>query len=907
MELLRRLIAARMRLRSILFRGRLDQELDEELEGHLEQLANVHRARGLSPEESRRQALVAIGGFQQRKEDCRDARRVTLIDDLWRDARYSLRMLRRSPGFTAAAVVSLALGIGANTAIFQLIDALALRPLPVAHPSELAIVNIPGRRGASGIFNGRYPQLTYPVYQEIRRVQQPFTDVLAWGHATFDLAERGESRFAENGLWVSGNFFELLGVRPHLGRLLSVHDDVAGCGAPGVVLSHSFWRRQFGGGRDIVGRSISVSGRRLEIIGVSQPGFYGVEIGRSFDLAVPLCADPLLNGFNRLEERWVWWLAAVGRLQPGTTLEAANANLRSISPALFRETLPSGSSKGVTDTFLGFVLGASDGSSGFSRLRTEYDRPLKLLLGTTGIVLLIACANLANLLFARMSARSREVAVRLALGASRPRVFRQLLLESLILAAIGAASGVALAIGLGRGIVSMMSSEVSPLFLALGIDWRVLIFSAVLMLVTCLLFGTAPALRASHASPEEVLRGGARTITSGIASRTLRRALAVSQIALSLVLLAGGLVFGRSLQNLFATDTGFQQRGILEIDVDFTRLQLPVEKRNEFRRTLLERVRSAPGVEAAALAGTVPLVTGWNQWVHMDYDRKVKGLVNLSSVSHDYFATLRIPLTAGRDFTPLDTTGAAGVAVVNEAFSKRFFGARSPVGEIFRIEDGGGKLGPAITIVGVVQNTKYGDIKEEFAPIGYFATFQHTSPGEFDQILLRGAASLPVLRASVRRAVEAFNPDIRFHFHDFQEQLRDGLMREQVMAALCGFFAVLATILATVGVYGLIAYSAAQRTHEIGIRIALGADRRLITTLILREALWLQGAGLAIGLVLAVAAARTAQTLLYGIDAADPATLLAAAALLGLLAMAASAIPALRASREDVITALRCD
>ena len=907
MEVLRRLLAARMRLRAVLFGARLDRDLDEELRGHVEYLTEQHLARGLPPDEARRLALVSMAGLEARKEECRDARHTRPLHDMLRDFRFAFRILRRSPGFTAAAVTSLTLGIGANTAIFQLIDALALRPLPVDRPEELAIVNIPGRRGASGNFNGRYAQLTYPVYQEIRRVQQSFTDVLAWGHSTFDLAERGESRFAENGLWVSGNFFGLLGVQPHLGRLLTVDDDVTGCGAPGVVLSHAFWRREFGADPAVVGRRISVSGRPLEVIGVSQSGFYGVEVGRSFDLALPLCADPLLNAFNRLETRWAWWLAAIGRLKPGTTLEAADANLRSISPALFRETLPPGSSKGTTDSFLGFVLGASDGSSGFSGLRSEYDRPLKLLLGTTAIILLIACANLANLLFARMSGRSREVAVRLALGASRRRVFRQLLLESLVLAAIGTASGLAVAVGLGRGIVTMMSSEVSPLFLALGLDWRVLIFSSALMLVTCLLVGTAPALRASQASPEELLRGGARTITSGIASRTLRRALAVSQIALSLVLLAGGLVFVRSLQNLFATDTGFLQRGILELDVDFTRLKLPVDTRNEFRRTLLERVRSAPGVENAGATGIVPLVGGWNQWVHMDYDRTAKGMVNLSSVSPDYFDTLRIPLAAGRDFTLSDTPAAAGVAIINEAFSKRFFAARSPLGEIFRIEDGGGKLGPSITIVGVVKNTKYGDIREAFAPIAYLAAFQHTMPGEFDQILVRGATSLPALRASVKREVEALNPDIRFHFHDFQEQLRDGLMRERVMAALCGFFAILATILATVGVYGLIAYSAAQRTHEIGIRIALGARPRAIIALILREAVWLQCAGLAIGLLLVVAAARTARTLLYGIDAADPPTLLATAVLLGLLATLASTVPALRAAREDVVTALKCD
>jgi predicted permease len=907
MEWQRRLIAARMRLRAVFFRSRLDRDLDEELEEHVEQLTQLHVTRGLPEAEARRQALLAMGGLTQRREECRDARRTRWLDNIERDLRYSFRVLRRRPGFTASAVLSLTLGIGAHTAIFQLIDALALRALPVDRPEELAIVNIPGRRGASGSFNGRYADLTHAVFEELRRVQEPFSGLLAWSHSTFDLAERGESRFAENGLWVSGNYFDLLGVRPHVGRLLTEADDVRGCAAPGVVLSHSFWRREFGGDPRVIGKRITVSGRPLEIIGVSEQGFFGVEVGRSFDLAVPLCADGLLNAASRLGTRWIWWLGAMGRLKPGWTLERANAHLRSISPALFRDTLPQDFSKGSTDSYLGFVLGASPGSVGFSRLRTEYDRPLKLLLGMTALVLLIACANLANLLFARMATRSREVALRLALGASRRRVFGQLLLESLVLAAAGAVCGIALSAVLGRAVVVMMSTEVSPLFLSLGVDWRVLGFTIVVMVMTCLLFGTAPAVRAARTPPEESLRWGARTSTAGVASRSLRRALVVAQVALSVTLLAAGLVFARSLQNLFTTDTGFQQRGILELDVDLRRLQLPVDRRNDFRRLLLDRIRATGDIEAAAETTIVPLVGGWNQWIHMDHDSRAKGLVSLSGVSPGYFATLRIPVLAGREFAASDRTGSPLVAIVNESFTRRFLGARNPLGETFRIEGTPSQTWPAIQIVGIVKNTKYGDIREQFAPIVYLAAFQHSSPGEFDQFLMRGAASLPELRAAVRYTVEATNPDIRFHFHDFQEQLREALLRERLMAALCGFLAFLATVLATVGVYGLSAYSATQRKQEIGIRMALGACRRAIVGLILKEALWLQSAGLAIGVLLAALAAKSASTLVYGMEAGDPQTLLSAALLLGAIAVLASCVPAIRASKEDVTSALRCE
>jgi predicted permease len=907
MTVMRRLIAARMRLRALIFADRLDRDLDEELENHVARLTEQHLADGCSPVEARRLALIAMGGVERRKDECRDTRRTRLVHDTVRDFRYAVRILRRSPGFTLAAVISLALGIGANTTIFQLVDALRLRSLPVDKPAELAIVRIPGRQGVSGSFSGRYPDLTYPLFERIRDSQQAFTDLAGWSNASLDLAERGQSRFAENGLYVTGNFFDVLGVRPHLGRLFSISPDVRRCGAPGVVLSHAFWRREFGGDPSVVGRQISVGGQPTAIIGVAERRFFGVEVGRSFDLAVPICAESVSGNGDRLDSRWRWWIGAFGRLRSGWTIETANAHLKTISPGIFRDTLHPEYSRQTAASYLAFTLGVLPGATGYSQLRQNYELALGLLLATAAFVLLIACANLANLVLARTAARSREVVVRLALGASRQRLFRQLLLESLLLAALGTVGAVALTAVLGRSIVAMMSSSVDPLFVDLGFDWRTWSFAAGVMALTCLLFGTAPALSAARTSSDEALRPGGRGVAGGRAARRLRQGLALAQVALSLVLLAGGLVFSRSLYNLFSIDTGFQQSRILELDFDMRRLTLPVTQRNQFRGLVLDRIRTVSGVEAASSAMIVPLVGGWNQWVHLDLPGNPKGLVNLSGVSPGYFDMFRTPLRAGRDFTAHDTTSSQRVAIVNEAFVQRFMPGQSPLGATFRLEGSPKETWPTYAIVGVAANTKYGDLRETFAPIVFLATFQHTEPGEFDQVLMRTAGAPLLATGAVTAEMEAINPDLRFHFHDYQEQLRYALLRERLMAALCGFFAVLATVLATVGVYGLIAYSATRRTHEIGIRLALGAGRAAIVRMILREAFWLEGAGIAIGLLLAAIGARFVRTMVYEVDVNDPSLLGAAALLLAGVALVASFIPAVRASRADVTAALRCD
>jgi predicted permease len=651
MSLERWTYVVRLRLRSIFRRGRIEEELAEEIQDHLAREAGEQMARGLPPDAARGEALRRFGGVEQIKERSRDVHHVRLLHDLLQDLRYAARVLRRSPGFTAVAVLSLTLGIGANSAIVRLLDAVRLRTLPVAAPFELALVRV-ANRAWNGEFSGRYAEMTYPQWERLRASQQSFSGLAAWSEATFDLATRGKSRFAENALWVSGDFFNVLGVRPALGRVLTAADDVKGCGAPRVVLSHAFWLREFGGDRSVLAKSLAINGHRLDVVGVTEAGFFGVEVGRSFDFAVPLCADGLINGdANRLERRSSWWLGVMGRLKDGWSLAQADAHLASLSPALFRDTLPAGWSPQDTADYLGFKLGAFPGAAGVSRLRQEYDTPLALLLALAGIVLLIACANLANLLLARGGAREREMAVRLALGASRARLMRQLLTESLLLASIGAVLSGWIAYAFGLAMVQTISSPVSPLFVDLSTNWRLVAFTAALAVLTCILFGIMPALRAAGIAPGESMKGGSRQQAADAPRATLRRGLVAAEVALSLLLLVGGLLFARSLFNLLTLDAGFRQEGILEADVDLTRLDLPSAGLRVFRRELIDRVRAIPGVDAAASASSVPLVGNWWRTIYADaVERERLGSSRANRIGPGYFETMGIAVRAGRDF-----------------------------------------------------------------------------------------------------------------------------------------------------------------------------------------------------------------------------------------------------------------
>ena len=826
---------------------------------------------------------------------------------LWRDVRHAFRLLRLSPGFTIVAVLTLALGIGANTAIFQLVDSIRLRTIPVKNPEQLGTVRIADRHWGSGNFSGQYSQLTFPLWEQIRKRQEGFAEIAAWAEQSFNLATGGEVRFAK-GIRVSGSFFHVLGVRPALGRLLGPEDDEPGCAASGANISYAFWQRNFAGDPSAVGRRLTLDGNSFEVLGVTQPGFNGISVGNTFDVAVPVCVEPILNPRdNRLPERASWWLASIGRLKPGWTIERANAQMNAVTPQILEETIPPVYDGEGVKKYLEYKLGAFSASTGFSELREDSETSLWLLLGISGLVLLIACANLANLMLARAGARERQITIRRALGATRWRMIRELLSESLLLAAGGAICGLFLAFAVSRLLVSFISTSDNQIFLDLGMDWRVLAFTTALAVLTTISFGLAPAIRATRAEPATLLQSGSRGSTVGKERFSLRRILVVSQVALSVVLLMGALLFVRSLRNLTTLNTGFQQTGILVAGIDFERLHIPDERNTEYKRDIVKRVQAMPGVESAAHARMVPFGgNSSNDNVLTEGSDVEKGVSWLNYLGPGYFQTMGTPLLAGRDFNDRDTATSVKVAIVNEAFVRKILdGTTSPLGKRFRMHEPPGKPRPLYEIVGVVRDSKYQDMHEEFLPFMYFPATQEEKPGPYDQILIRSSLPLTSLIGALKETIGNMNPSIDLDFKVMRTRIRESLLQDQLMATLSGFFGFLAALLAAIGLYGVISYMVVQRTKEIGIRMAIGAERLDVLRLVLREAGLLTITGVVIGAGLALGAAQAAKSLLYGLKARDPLTLIAAVVVLSAVAAFASFWPAYRASKLDPLIALR--
>jgi predicted permease len=911
----------RRRLSGTSIEAHREAEIVEELAQHLEDRYLELLASGVAHGEAYAAALGELNDTESLIRGLRrieqraanepvilgSARRMNMLGDLLQDLRYGARMLRKNIGFTTVAVLSLALGVGANTAIFQLLDAVRLRALPVRDPHEIAEVRIQDMTGARGSFNSWRPSLTNPIWERIRDNQQAFSGLFAWGTDGFNLATGGEVRNAQ-GLWVSGDFFDVLGVRPILGRAFTASDDRRGCGLEGVVISYSFWQREFGGDASVVGKKITLDYQPVEIIGVTPASFFGLEIGQNFDVALPICAEGALRGVdNRLDAGTSWWLTVMGRLKEGWSIDEATAHLASISPAIFEASLPANYPAISVEKYLGFKLEALNAPSGVSQLRETYATPLWLLLAIAGLVLLIACANLANLMLARASVREREIAIRLALGASRGRLIRQLLAESLLLAGVGAALGALLAQLLSRFVVSYLSTQGNQLFVDLGLDWPVLAFTAGLAILTCVLFGLAPAFRATQTAPGAVMKSGGRGLTAGRERFSLRRALVVSQVALSLTLVAAALLFTRSLSNLNNLDVGFEQDGILVSYIDSSRIELPQERRLPFKRDLLDRIKAIPGVDSAATTNVVPLsgnAWGNNAWLDgADSSQQIN--TALSRVSPGYFKTMGTPLLAGRDFSDSDADASTKYAIVNESFARKLSGEDSVLGRRFWIEKTPYDPERQYEIVGVVKDTKYDDIHSDFAPIAFLSMVQAPRFGTYDQVLIRSNEPMAGLVSSIKRAVGEVSPEINISFQVLQEQIHESLLRERLMATLSGFFGLLALLLASIGLYGIMSYGVASRTNEIGIRMALGAGRASVLWLVMREALFMTLAGVAVGVPVVLAGSKFISSLLFDLSATDPVSITLASLFLIAVAVVAGYLPARRAARVDPMVALR--
>jgi putative ABC transport system permease protein len=828
---------------------------------------------------------------------------------LLQDLRYGIRMLAKSPGFAVVAILTLALGIGANAAIFELINAVRLRTLPVRDPDTLAIVHTERHNWSQGNWNGPYAEYTYPLWKQIQQRQQAFSLIAAWGSDGLNLATGGLVDNA-NAIWVSGSFFSTLGVQPIAGRLISDADDQPGCA--GVIdISYAFWQRRFGGAADAVGKQLTLTGHPLTIVGVTPPSFHGIAVGEQFDVAVPVCSEVIIDGagerINAPNTRSTWWLSIFGRLKPGWTAQRASAQIATIAPGALNETVPQQYDAEGVKHYLAYEFSVLPASNGFSNLRENTTNSLWLLLGLSGLVLLIACANLANLMLARGSVREREIAVRLALGASRSRLTGQLLAESGLLAIAGALSGCVLASVLSRFLISMLSQPNNPIFLDMPTDWRVLGFSAGLAILTTVLFGLLPALRSGKVPPGTVLKTGGRGMTAGRERFRLQRTLVASQVALSLVLLAGALLFARSLRNLMTRDPGFRQDGILVVNADYSPLNLTNDQREPFNRSLLQRIRAIPGVESAAASRRSPMNGNTsNDAILGESGTATKGVAYIDYLTPGYFETMKMPLLAGRDFDENDTATSQKVAIVNESFVKKLLDQnKSAVGQQFRLWQPPGQSQPFYVVVGVVRDSSYNDVHKAFEPITYFPRPQDLTPRTRATYLIRSRIGASALTSAVKDTIEKVNPQINMRFAVLTTQIELTLAQDKLMAALCGFFGVLAILLAAIGLYGVISYTVAQRTNEIGIRMALGAQRSGVLRLILSEVLVLIGIGVVVGAGLTLAGSKAASSMLFGLKPRDPLTIAAAVAILTGIGIAASLVPARRAAQLDPMKALR--
>ncbi|MGH9793782.1 MAG: ABC transporter permease [Candidatus Acidiferrales bacterium] len=809
------------------------------------------------------------------------------MDKLWQDLRYGARQLTNQPGFTVIAVLTLALGIGANIAIFNTLDALLLKTLPVERPHELVQV-LSGPR--SSIFSN-------PLWEELRNRQDAFAGAFAWAPTAFNLALGGEVRNVP-GLWASGEFFSTLGLRSHIGRLLTPEDDRRGGQNAVAVLGYAFWQREYGGSTDVLSREIHLDGHPFRIVGVTPPQFFGVDVGSRFDVAVPLGGEKIIQGENSaLDKSQWWWLRVGGRLRPGVTAEQADAHLAVISPAIFEAVNRPSRAQYAQRTFK-----TAPAATGVSSLRGRYTQALWMLMGVVSLVLLIACGNIANLLLARAAVRQKEMGVRLALGASRRRLVRQLLTESVLLAAAGTALAVPLASAASRLLVRQINTSRSSAFLDLAPDWRMTAFVAGVALLTTVLFGLAPALRATRVSLAEAMKQAGSADGERRGRFGLGRALVVAQVAISMVLVAGAALLLRTFYNLALVESGFDADRVLIVELDLRRAATTTENRSAFYDQLVERIRALPAVAAASQSEITPISGS-----AMTTSIQVNGFVPqpgqddtayFNHVGPQYFGAMGTPFIDGRDFTQHDTPQSAPVVIVNEAFARRFFPGRNPVGQ---------RYNKRIEIVGLVKDAKYETIREEPVPTAYFPVSQDESPGTDRNLLIRAAGSPTALMPAVRAAIEQFSPQTAIRMVTLRTQVADSLAQDRLLAIVSAFFGGLALLLSSVGLYGLLAHSVARRRREIGIRMALGSTPERILRMIVGDGLRLVVIGVVLGVFAAVAATRLLATFLFGVGARDPLTLAAVSVLLVGVTAAACAGAARRAARIEPWSALRTE
>ncbi len=893
-----------LRLKALFQKRRIDREMAEELEFHRTLLRERLLREGIAPADVDAATRHTFGNTGRWHERLQELWQFPALEHLLRDVRFSARLLWKSPGFTAVAIVTLALGIGANTAIFSLINGLLLRPLQVPDNEQLVVLRIE---------RGRAPQydMGAPFFRSLERRHEVFTDVFAYNYA--GLQVRGSSGNEEvEGQFVSGEFFRGLQTAPLLGRLLTPDDDRIGGNPAGmaVVISEHFWERWFGRAADVVGRKLQIDNTIFTVVGVTPKRFIGADPTQRPEIYVPLAAEAIVNAPNSMIAAGYhgWWLRVMGRLQPGVSLEQVNAALLPISMPIVREGVPDADWIARAEKSH-FHFSAEPGSRGFTYLRSMFSKPLMAVFAMCAGILLLACLNLASLLLARSASRERELATRLALGASRHRLLQQLLIESLLIALMGTAAGLAVAPAVSRSLAAILLRGNGPrrMYLDISLDGRVFVFAGLIAVTATLLIGLLPALRATSGSLNDHIKEG--QARHGVEPRRILPGIMMaSEVALALMLVVGAGLLAESLLRFYKSGAGFDPHSLVNLYFDMDKQRREGDALVQLYRQIGDGLSHQPGVKSVSFSFMTPLTgSGW------DHDYPAPGGVsydlNLNLVGPAYFRTMRIPLLEGRDFRWSDDKASGYKIVLNQAAVKLFFPGRDAIGQqIIGPTADAPRSKTSFEVIGVVGNAKYYELRETSVPIGYFTISQNGGPKQSYSAVVRVDGSPGPLAAAARSITARLAPDVPAPvMTTMNSVLDDSISAERLMAVLSTYFAACALLVTAIGLYGTLSYSTARRTSEIGIRIALGARRGQVVTMILGEntVIWFSGA--AVGLIVAVLASRALASFLYGTSTRDPWVLVGSVAALSAIASAASLLPALRAARIDPMAAIRCE